>query len=155
MKLVYNIKDKPKFSQLIVFAFQQLLAIMAATVAVPMIIGNGSNMLISDKGLNTVVINMCRSSAEVRYLGDGIIECDAGVTLSKVCNFALDKELTGLEFAYGIPGSVGGAVYMNAGAMGGTLSDTVEWVEAYLPAERRVKLTVSGVMVPFLSTSTI
>lgn len=91
----------------------------------PMIIGNGSNMLISDKGLNTVVINMCRSSAEVRYLGDGIIECDAGVTLSKVCNFALDKELTGLEFAFGIPGSAGGAAYMNAGAYDGEMKDVL------------------------------
>lgn len=91
----------------------------------PMIIGNGSNMLISDKGLNTVVINMCRSNAEIRYLGDGMIECDAGVTLSKVCNFALEKELTGLEFAFGIPGSAGGAAYMNAGAYDGEMKDVL------------------------------
>ena len=91
----------------------------------PMIIGNGSNMLVSDKGLNTVVINMCRSNAEVRYLSDGIIECDAGVTLSKVCNFALEKELTGLEFAFGIPGSAGGAAYMNAGAYDGEMKDVL------------------------------
>ncbi len=91
----------------------------------PMIIGNGSNMLISDKGLNTVVINMCRPDAEIRYLGDGLIECDAGVNLSKVCNFALDKELTGLEFAFGIPGSAGGAAYMNAGAYDGEMKDVL------------------------------
>lgn len=91
----------------------------------PMIIGNGSNMLISDKGLDTVVINMCRSDAGVRYLGDGVIECDAGVTLSKVCNFALEKELTGLEFAFGIPGSAGGAAYMNAGAYDGEMKDVL------------------------------
>lgn len=91
----------------------------------PMIIGNGSNMLISDKGLNTVVINMCRSDAGIRYLGDGMIECDAGVTLSKVCNFALEHELTGLEFAFGIPGSAGGAAYMNAGAYDGEMKDVL------------------------------
>ena len=91
----------------------------------PMIIGNGSNMLISDKGLNTVVINMCREDAGIRCLGDGLIECDAGVNLSKVCNFALEKELTGLEFAFGIPGSAGGAAYMNAGAYDGEMKDVL------------------------------
>ena len=91
----------------------------------PMIIGNGSNMLISDNGLNTVVINMCSPHAEVRYLGEGYIECDAGVNLVKVCNFALEKELTGLEFAFGIPGSAGGAAYMNAGAYDGEMKDVL------------------------------
>ncbi len=91
----------------------------------PFILGNGSNMLISDKGLETVVINMCRHNAEITYLGDGYIECDAGVNLSKVCNFALEKELSGLEFAFGIPGSAGGAAYMNAGAYGGEMKDVL------------------------------
>ena len=91
----------------------------------PLIIGNGSNMLISDKGVNTVVINMCRDNSCIKYLGDGIIECDAGVTMSKLCNFALEKGLTGLEFAFGIPGSAGGAAYMNAGAYGGEMKDVL------------------------------
>lgn len=103
----------------------EVIKVCKAECIKPMIIGNGSNMLISDKGLNTVVINMCRSNAEVRYLGDGLIECDAGVTLSKVCNFALEKELTGLEFAFGIPGSAGGAAYMNAGAYDGEMKDVL------------------------------
>ncbi len=91
----------------------------------PMIIGNGSNMLITDKGLETVVINMCRADGKITYLGDGIIECDAGVSMSKLCNFALDNELTGLEFAFGIPGTAGGAAYMNAGAYGGEMKDVL------------------------------
>ena len=91
----------------------------------PMIIGNGSNMLISDNGLNTVVINMCRSDCTASYKGDGIIECDAGLTMSKLCNFALENELTGLEFAFGIPGTAGGAAYMNAGAYGGEMKDVL------------------------------
>lgn len=91
----------------------------------PMIIGNGSNMLITDDGLDTVVINMCRPDSAITYIGDGVIECDAGVTLSKLCNFALEKELTGLEFAFGIPGSAGGAAYMNAGAYGGEMKDVL------------------------------
>ena len=91
----------------------------------PMIIGNGSNMLISDKGLDTVVINMCGCNCNIAYLGDGIIECDSGVTMSRLCNFALEKELTGLEFAFGIPGTAGGAAYMNAGAYGGEMKDVL------------------------------
>ena len=60
--------------------------------------------------------------AEEIRCADGIVTCGAGVTLQKLCQFALDHCLTGLEFAYGIPGSVGGAVYMNAGAYDGEFS---------------------------------
>jgi UDP-N-acetylmuramate dehydrogenase len=91
----------------------------------PFILGNGSNTLICDEGISTVVINMCRENAEIRYLGDGMIECDAGVKLIRLCNFALEKELTGLEFAYGIPGSAGGAAYMNAGAYDGEMKNVL------------------------------
>lgn len=91
----------------------------------PFILGNGSNMLISDNGLDTVVINMCRPNVSVRLVGEDIIECDAGITMVKVCNFALENELTGLEFAFGIPGSAGGAAYMNAGAYGGEMKDVL------------------------------
>lgn len=90
-----------------------------------LVIGNGSNMLVSDDGIDAVVILMCRESSSVSYSGDGIVECDAGVSLSKVCRFALDNSLTGLEFAYGIPGTLGGAVYMNAGAYGGEMKDVL------------------------------
>lgn len=91
----------------------------------PMILGNGSNMLISDRGLDRVVINMCRPDAGVRLVDETTIECDAGINLVKVCNFALEHSLTGLEFAFGIPGSAGGAAYMNAGAYGGEMKDVI------------------------------
>lgn len=91
----------------------------------PFILGNGSNMLISDSGLDRVVINMCRPDASVRLVGEDTIECDAGITMVKVCNFALENSLTGLEFAFGIPGSAGGAAYMNAGAYGGEMKDVL------------------------------
>ena len=81
----------------------------------PFIIGNGSNMLISDNGLDTVVINMCRPEPKIELVNGDTVVCDAGATMSKVCNFALENGLTGLEFAFGIPGSAGGAAYMNAG----------------------------------------
>ena len=91
----------------------------------PFIIGNGSNMLISDKGLDTVVINMCRPNPKIELLNGDTVVCDAGATMSKVCNFALENGLTGLEFAFGIPGSAGGAAYMNAGAYGGEMKDVL------------------------------
>jgi len=91
----------------------------------PFILGNGSNMLISDKGLDTVVINMSKEKPEIRLIDDTTIECDAGILMVKVCNFALKNSLTGLEFAFGIPGSAGGAAYMNAGAYGGEMKDVL------------------------------
>ena len=91
----------------------------------PFIIGNGSNMLISDKGLDTVVINMCRPVPKIELVNGDTVVCDAGATMSKVCNFALENGLTGLEFAFGIPGSAGGAAYMNAGAYGGEMKDVL------------------------------
>ena len=91
----------------------------------PFIIGNGSNMLISDKGLDTVVINMCRPVPKIELVNGDTVVCDAGATMSRVCNFALENGLTGLEFAFGIPGSAGGAAYMNAGAYGGEMKDVL------------------------------
>lgn len=91
----------------------------------PFILGNGSNMLICDAGLKTVVINMCRPEPKIELVNGDTIVCDAGMTMSKVCNFALENELTGLEFAFGIPGSAGGAAYMNAGAYGGEMKDVL------------------------------
>ncbi len=91
----------------------------------PFILGNGSNMLISDDGLKTVVVNMCRPEPSIELVNGDTIICDSGMTMSKVCNFALDNGLTGLEFAFGIPGSAGGAAYMNAGAYGGEMKDVL------------------------------
>ncbi len=87
------------------------------------ILGKGSNLLVSDKGIRGVVISLCGLD-EIEVEGDSII-AGAGVTLAKLCMLALDNSLTGLEFAYGIPGSVGGALYMNAGAYGGEMSQVV------------------------------
>ncbi|MBR2410988.1 MAG: UDP-N-acetylmuramate dehydrogenase [Clostridia bacterium] len=89
------------------------------------ILGNGSNVLISDKGLRGVTVKLMGGLSDLVYLGDGIIASGAGVSLINLCNFALKHSLTGLEFAYGIPGSVGGAVYMNAGAYGGEIKNVL------------------------------
>ncbi|MDD3693404.1 MAG: UDP-N-acetylmuramate dehydrogenase [Oscillospiraceae bacterium] len=94
--------------------------------------GNGSNMLVSDKGVDGIVLRMDSKTGEPAIEND-LVVCSAGVSLKKLCTFSKDAGLSGLEFAYGIPGSVGGAVYMNAGAYGGQFSDVVQWVDALFP----------------------
>lgn len=89
------------------------------------ILGNGSNVLVSDNGLDGVVIRIGSDLSDIQYIGDGKIMCETGVSLAKLCSFALSKSLSGLEFAFGIPGSAGGAAYMNAGAYGGEMKDVL------------------------------
>ena len=86
------------------------------------LIGRGSNLLCPDAGYDGVVLRLGGDFAERITYQDGIITCGAGVSLKQLCLFALEHCLTGLEFAYGIPGTVGGAVYMNAGAYDGEIS---------------------------------
>ncbi len=103
-------------------------------------IGNGSNLLVSDKGLNGVAI-LLDSGFDGEIEVDGtVLLAPAGKKLSAVCAAACAAGLTGLEFAYGIPGSVGGAVYMNAGAYGGEMKDRLIWVEYLAPTGEIVRL---------------
>lgn len=91
------------------------------------VIGRGSNLLVSDGGIEGAVISLCDMD-EIEADGERII-CGAGASLSSACRAACENSLTGLEFAFGIPGSVGGALYMNAGAYGGEMSYVVEAAE--------------------------
>lgn len=103
-------------------------------------IGNGSNLLVSDEGLNGVAI-LLDSGFDGEIEVDGtVLLSPAGKKLSAVCAAACAAGLTGLEFAYGIPGSVGGAVYMNAGAYGGEMKDRLLWVEYLAPTGEIVRL---------------
>ena len=95
----------------------------------PLILGKGSNVLVKDEGLRRVVILMGDAFAEVEYLGDNTFRAEAGASVTKLCKAALEQSCSGLEFAYGIPGSVGGGVYMNAGAYGGELKDVITSVD--------------------------
>lgn len=88
----------------------------------PFIIGNGSNLIVRDTGIKGVVVKLEGEFENLSCDGKKIIS-GAGATLNSLCRFALQNELTGLEFAFGIPGTVGGAAYMNAGAYGGQMSD--------------------------------
>lgn len=89
------------------------------------IIGNGSNILVNDEGINCVVLHLTGEFSDVKLISDNEIESGAGAKLSKLCDFALKNSLSGLEFAWGIPGSVGGATYMNAGAYSGEMKDVI------------------------------
>ncbi|MCM1298027.1 MAG: UDP-N-acetylmuramate dehydrogenase [Firmicutes bacterium] len=90
------------------------------------IMGKGSNLLISDKGVDFPVVALS-AMGEIRFEGERAF-CGSGAALISVCREAAENALGGLEFAYGIPGSLGGAVYMNAGAYGGEMKDIVECV---------------------------
>lgn len=89
-----------------------------------MVIGNGSNLLVSDEGIEGVVVSLGKNAGNITIDGD-IVTAQAGALLSSVANKAAEAGLTGLEFASGIPGSIGGAVYMNAGAYGGEIKDVL------------------------------
>ena len=88
-------------------------------------IGNGSNLLVTDNGIDNVVIKIGSKMSKIELIDDTTIFCEAGASLKSLCMFALENSLSGLEFAYGIPGTLGGAVYMNAGAYGGEMKDVL------------------------------
>lgn len=100
----------------------------------PLIIGNGSNLLVSDKGIDQPVIEFGTGFDTIEVDG-WKIKAKSGAMLSKIAKTALENELTGFEFASGIPGTVGGAVYMNAGAYGGEMKDVVTSVRVYKNGE--------------------
>ncbi|MCI8601907.1 MAG: UDP-N-acetylmuramate dehydrogenase [Oscillospiraceae bacterium] len=91
-------------------------------------VGRGSNLLVADAGIDGAVVLLGNNFSGVTAEGE-VLVCEAGASLSKACRTALEHGLSGLEFAYGIPGTVGGAVYMNAGAYGGEMKDVVLWAE--------------------------
>lgn len=93
------------------------------------VIGNGSNLLVSDEGFRGVILQLAQNQNAVEVRGRGI-RAQAGALLSAVANAALSASLTGFEFAAGIPGTIGGACVMNAGAYGGELKDVLVSVRA-------------------------
>ena len=98
--------------------------------SVPLLpLGKGSNVLVSDNGIDGIVMYFGNEFGKISLIDENTIYCEAGAGLAALCNFALDNGLTGLEFAYGIPGSVGGAVFMNAGAYGGEIKDVIVYAD--------------------------
>lgn len=97
------------------------------------ILGNGSNLLVADEGIERPIVHIGKQLSEITVDGERII-CQAGATLASVATAAYKNSLTGMEFAHGIPGSVGGAVYMNAGAYGGEMKDIIDWIDYATPS---------------------
>ncbi len=106
-----------------------ILALCEQHSCSPVIIGNGSNLLVSDSGIDGVVIRIGQELSDIALEDETHIVCSAGVSLARLCLFALENSLTGLEFAYGIPGTAGGAAFMNAGAYGGEMKDVLTCCE--------------------------
>lgn len=99
----------------------------------PLIVGNGTNLLVSDAGLDNVVINTSELLCKIEKTGETEISAQAGASLTQLALYAWHEGLTGLEFAHGIPGSLGGAIVMNAGAYGSEMKDVLTEVTALFP----------------------
>jgi len=97
------------------------------------VLGNGSNILVSDKGIRGLTVIVGRDFSGIRIESDTVLSVDSGAMLSTVSKFAASINLTGMEFAAGIPGTIGGAIYMNAGAYDGCMADIVLRTKGYNP----------------------
>lgn len=118
-----------------------LLSMAQECGARPLVMGNGTNLLAPDKGLDRLVIETSGlSRLEAGAEPDSLV-AESGVPLARAADFACKQGLTGLEFAHGIPGTVGGGVCMNAGAYGGELKQVVAGVSALFPEEGMKFLT--------------
>ena len=117
---------------------QEILKLLRGTGTDYFILGKGSNLLVSDAGYRGAVVQICRGMNEIQA-GGRTIRAKAGALLSAIAGAARDASLTGFEFAGGIPGTLGGAVVMNAGAYGGEMKDVLSEVTVLTPlGEKRI-----------------
>ena len=117
---------------------EQLVLLLAEAErlgARPLVIGNGTNLLCPDAGLDRLVIDTSAALNRVESTGPDTVTAEAGASLARAADFACRQGLAGLEFAHGIPGTVGGAVCMNAGAYGGEMRQVVQAVTVLFPEE--------------------
>lgn len=131
-ELFLEIKKVSELQKLLTFFYQSGTKYFA--------VGNGSNLLVNDAGYDGVILHIAEGLSEIRIEGEKII-AQAGALLGRVSSAALQNSLTGLEFAFGIPGSVGGAAVMNAGAYEGEMSQVVSLVKGLTVDGREVELT--------------
>ena len=124
-----------------VMSLTKICSILKDHELAPYILGNGTNVVFPDAGTPELFVVCTEKLQEIFLLPDGAIYAEAGVPLSKLASFAFENGLAGLEFASGIPGTVGGGVMMNAGAYGGEMKDCIESVvNYYLPEQRLYEL---------------
>jgi UDP-N-acetylmuramate dehydrogenase len=95
----------------------------------PFFLGKGSNLLVADEGAEVFVVKLTGALGRLEAAGETALYVGAGVTLAQAASFAASHGWTGLEFAHGIPGTLGGGVFMNAGAYDGALSQVIQWVD--------------------------
>ena len=145
-----NIELKPTADEAVlaipsdVSSLSKICCLLKKHKLAPYIIGNGTNILFPDEGLNDLFIISTAKLGKLFMIGEDAIYAEAGVSLAKLAGFAQQNGLEGLEFASGIPGSVGGGVVMNAGAYGGEMAQVLTSVTALdlngniqtIPAER-------------------
>ena len=110
-----------------------LLRLLREADAPVELMGKGTNLLVADEGLDAVVVRLGETISGAELLPGDRVRAGAGISLAKLAVFAAEAGLSGLEFAHGIPGSLGGAVFMNAGAYGGEMKDVLESAELALP----------------------
>lgn len=121
-----------------IMALSKICGILKACKLSPLMLGNCTNLIFPDEGLEDVFAVSTELLTGLSLTEDGAIRAEAGVSLAKLAGYAHQKGLAGLEFASGIPGSVGGGLMMNAGAYGGEMKDCVESVTVYSLSEQRV-----------------
>lgn len=119
---------------------QRLLTFFRESGTKYFVVGNGSNLLVSDSGYDGAILHIAEGFSEIRVSGRKIT-AQAGALLGGVARAALEHSLTGLEFAFGIPGSVGGGAVMNAGAYGGEMSQVVSRVTGFTSGGEEVIFT--------------
>ena len=118
-----------------------LVEIASACGARPLIIGKGTNLLAADGGLDRLVIDTSAAMNKLEEIEPGVLSAEAGVSLAQMAVFAQQRGWKGLEFAHGIPGTVGGAMCMNAGAYDGEMKQVVRSVTLLIPGEGVRKLS--------------
>ncbi|WP_228727901.1 UDP-N-acetylmuramate dehydrogenase [Fusibacter ferrireducens] len=118
---------------------RQTIAFCKASSIAYYIMGNGSNILVDDDGIKGLIIKIGDTFSAVDVQNE-IVIAEAGVLLSKLSKICLQNSLQGFEFASGIPGTLGGAIFMNAGAYGGEMKDVIEWVEVLTPNGEILKI---------------
>lgn len=116
-KLVVYPQNRQQISQIVKTAKEENIRLIP--------VGNGSNLLVSDNGIDACVMILDEHYGEIRLIDDETIYAESGALLIRLCRFAYENGLSGLEFAYGIPGSCGGGAFMNAGAYGGEMKDVL------------------------------
>ena len=117
-----------------------------------LLIGNGSNLLASDDGYRGVVLRLDGDFRKISLVDEDTVYCGAGASLAALCKYALGCGLSGLEFAWGIPGTVGGAVFMNAGAYGGEMKDVVYSVNHLTPDGESGRIEKDGLQFGYRSS---